>query len=109
MPQPTTDQRIRVVVADDHKIVRDGLQALLFDVPDVDVVGEAKNGEEALHAAETLRPSVILMDLIMPEMDGVTAIGHILDRHPEIHVVALSGSGRAPNASMSRRGRYGST
>ncbi|MCP4658400.1 MAG: response regulator transcription factor [bacterium] len=94
MSQHPTGQPIRVVIVDDHKLVRDGLRALLFDAPDIAVVGEAADGEKALHAAETLGPSVILMDLVMPVMDGVAATAGILERHPEIRIVALSGSGR---------------
>ncbi|MGH2544216.1 MAG: response regulator transcription factor, partial [Ardenticatenaceae bacterium] len=64
---------IRILIVDDHSVVREGLQTLLFDEPEFEVVGEAANGAAALELAATLRPDVILMDLVMPELDGIQA------------------------------------
>jgi DNA-binding NarL/FixJ family response regulator len=81
---------VRLVIADDHAIVRTGLQQLLETLPDVDVVGTAQNGREAVERVEELRPDVVLMDLAMPEMDGVEATTQVLARAPETHVVAFT-------------------
>jgi NarL family two-component system response regulator LiaR len=81
---------IRVFVADDHAIVRKGIAAVLEIVPDIDVVGEAENGRDAVYRVEQLRPDVILMDLVMPEMDGIEAIRRIKDRQPEARILVLT-------------------
>jgi NarL family two-component system response regulator LiaR len=81
---------IRVFIADDHAIVRKGIAAVLEIVPDIDVVGEAENGREAVAQVEALRPDVILMDLVMPEMDGIEAIRRIQDRQPETRILVLT-------------------
>jgi YesN/AraC family two-component response regulator len=66
---------IKVLLVDDHSVVRQGLRMFLALDPELDVVGEATNGREALQAARELQPDVILMDLLMPVMDGISAIG----------------------------------
>lgn len=81
---------IRIVIADDHAVVRQGLKMFLLDDPDFDVVGEAQNGAEALKLAHDLKPDVILMDLLMPVMDGITAIGHVRRECPDTEVIALT-------------------
>jgi NarL family two-component system response regulator LiaR len=81
---------IRVLLADDHEIVREGLRTLFSDEPDIEVVGEAKNGREAVELAATLAPDVILMDLVMPEMDGIEATRWIRSASPASRVVVLS-------------------
>jgi NarL family two-component system response regulator LiaR len=81
---------IRVLVADDHAIVRKGIRALLATEPELEVVGEAKDGREAVAEAERLRPDVILMDLVMPEMDGIEAIRRITARDPEARILVLT-------------------
>jgi NarL family two-component system response regulator LiaR len=81
---------IRIFIADDHAIVRKGIGAVLEIVPDIDVVGEAENGREAVAQVEVLRPDVILMDLVMPEMDGIEAIRHIKDRQPDARILVLT-------------------
>ena len=81
---------IRVFIADDHAIVRKGIRAVLEIVPDIDVVGEAENGREAVAQVEALRPDVVLMDLVMPEMDGIEAIRRIKDRQPEARILVLT-------------------
>jgi NarL family two-component system response regulator LiaR len=81
---------IRILVADDHAIIRKGIRAVLEIVPDIELVGEAINGWEAVAQAERLRPDVILMDLVMPEMDGIEAIRRIKERHPESRILVLT-------------------
>ena len=81
---------IRVLVADDHVVVRQGIRALLATEPDIDVVGEAENGREAVAEADRLQPDVILMDLVMPEMDGIEAIGRITARQPGARILVLT-------------------
>ena len=82
--------RIRLVIADDHLVVRAGLRAMLEAEPDFDVVGEASTGAQAIDLANKLRPHVLLMDLRMPEVDGVAATARIRERHPDINVFVLT-------------------
>lgn len=81
---------IQLLVVDDQSIVRKGICALLEQVEDIDVVGEATDGEEAVTQADKLHPDVILMDLVMPKMDGITAIQQILARQPKMRIMALT-------------------
>jgi DNA-binding NarL/FixJ family response regulator len=81
---------IRVLIADDHSVVRQGLQMFLALDPDLQVVGEASNGQEAVAQARRLLPDVVLMDLIMPVMDGVTATDLIRRELPDVEVLALT-------------------
>jgi NarL family two-component system response regulator LiaR len=81
---------IRVVISDDHAIVRSGIRALLATEPDIVVVGEATDGDETVVAAERLRPDVILMDLVMPESDGITAIRQIAATLPDVRILVLT-------------------
>jgi DNA-binding NarL/FixJ family response regulator len=85
-----SNPRIRVLAADDQRVVREGLAMLLGLLPDVEVVGTAADGEEALALAGELRPDVILMDLRMPRVDGVEATRRLRASHPEIKVVVLT-------------------
>ena len=83
-------ERARLLIADDHPVVRAGLRGILASQPDFEVVAEAGTGAEAVALTERLRPHVVLMDLRMPEMDGVKAIGRIKAEHPEVHVLVLT-------------------
>lgn len=82
--------RIRLLLVDDHTVVRQGLSMVLSLEPDLDIVGEAGNGKEALEQARRLEPHVVLMDLLMPVMDGVSAIRALKQQQPEVEVVALT-------------------
>jgi DNA-binding NarL/FixJ family response regulator len=81
---------IRIVIADDHQVVRQGLRMFLGLDPELEVVGEASNGMEAVEQAKELHPDVVLMDLLMPVMDGITATGVIRREVPEVEVLALT-------------------
>lgn len=81
---------IRIVIADDHAVVRQGLKMFLALDDTFEVVGEASNGAEALRLAGELTPDVVLMDLLMPVMDGITAIGKIRTEYPDVEVLALT-------------------
>ena len=81
---------IRVLVVDDHAIVRQGICALLEESEDIEVVGEAGNGLEAIRQAEGLRPDVVLMDLLMPEMGGIEAIRQISAQQPDVRFLVLT-------------------
>ena len=81
---------IRLMIADDHLVVRDGLRGMLESQPDFEVVGEASNGEEAVQLTSSLNPEVVLMDLRMPVMDGVTAIRQIKDNQPGVQVLVMT-------------------
>ena len=81
---------IRVMLVDDHAVVRSGLSAFLMVYPDLELVGEAEGGEEAVARAALLQPDVILMDLVMPGMDGVAATRAIRQKYPHIQIVALT-------------------
>jgi DNA-binding NarL/FixJ family response regulator len=82
--------QIRVLVVDDHEVVRRGLRGFLDLLDDIDVVGEAADGAQAVAQADALEPDVVLMDLLMPQMDGITAISAIRTAHPETEIVALT-------------------
>lgn len=86
----TIQTRIRVLVVDDHKVVRRGLRTFISVHDDLELVGEAGNGEEAVEQCAALLPDVVLMDMMMPVMDGPTAIEHIHARFPDVNVVALT-------------------
>lgn len=82
--------RIKILIADDHSVVRHGLRMFLGADPELEIVGEARDGQEALDLARQLKPDVVLMDLLMPVMDGVHAIAAICSEMPDIEVVALT-------------------
>jgi len=81
---------IRILIADDHSVVRQGLRMFLDLDADLEIVGEAENGQRAVEMARDLLPDVVLMDLVMPVMDGLTAIGTIRQELPDVEVIALT-------------------
>jgi DNA-binding NarL/FixJ family response regulator len=81
---------VRVLLVDDHSVVRQGLRMFLRLDPELEIVGEATNGEEAVQLARQLQPDVVLMDLLMPVMDGITATGIIRREMPDVEVVAMT-------------------
>src|SRR6266446_1564479 len=81
---------IRIVIADDHSVVRRGLRMFLKQDPELDVVGEAANGDEAVRLARQLQPDIVLMDLLMPVMDGIAATALIRRELPDTEVIALT-------------------
>jgi len=81
---------IRILIVDDHSVVRSGLGAFLAAIPGLELVGEAENGEQAVVRAGLLEPDVILMDLMMPVMDGVSAIRQIKSKQPGARIIALT-------------------
>lgn len=86
----TRSERIRVLIVDDHAVVRSGLATFLQAFEDFELVGEAGDGAEALRLCAQAAPNIVLMDLLMPEMDGITATRAIRQRHPETQVIALT-------------------
>jgi NarL family two-component system response regulator LiaR len=84
------EQTIRVMIVDDHDMVRKGLATFLKVNADLELVGEARDGKEALRMCVQVKPDVVLMDLVMPEMDGTTATREIKERWPEVQVIALT-------------------
>lgn len=85
-----TPNPIRVILADDHDLVRSGIKALLSTVDGVQVIAEARNGNELLALLDTVKPDVVMTDISMPGMDGITAIAEIHARHPDVRVIVLS-------------------
>ncbi len=87
---PTVGARIRVLLADDHAVVREGLAGLLAQEPDIEIIGEAADGQEAVELAGRLLPDVILMDMSMPRLNGVEATRAIHNEFPDICIIGLS-------------------
>jgi DNA-binding NarL/FixJ family response regulator len=85
-----TGEGIRVLLVDDHVIVRQGLRSVLQSYPNLDVVGDASDGEEAVLKVGSLRPSVVVMDIVMPKMDGIAATRLVKTQHPQVAVLGLS-------------------
>jgi len=83
-------QKIRVLIVDDHAMVRQGLRAVLQSYPNIEVVGEAANGEEGVSSVQKLQPTAIVMDIGMPNLDGIGATRMIKMQYPQIAVVGLS-------------------
>jgi NarL family two-component system response regulator LiaR len=81
---------IKLLVVDDHFVVRKGIRALVAETEDIKIVGEAGNGLEAIQQVESLHPDVVLMDLLMPEMNGIEAIQRITVEHPEVHILVMT-------------------
>jgi DNA-binding NarL/FixJ family response regulator len=97
MPPP-----IRVLIADDHRLFAEALEAILASEPDMEVVGRARNGEEAVEQATALKPDVILMDIAMPGLDGVEATKRIRRKHREACVLMLTGSNSRSDVARAR-------
>ena len=83
--------RIKVLIVDDHAVLRQALKMLLENQPEVDVVGDASNGREALEACERLHPDVVLMDMVMPGLNGLEATRQIRKRVPKSKILILTG------------------
>jgi NarL family two-component system response regulator LiaR len=83
-------EKIKIVIADDHNVVRSGISAFLDVFDDFELVGEASNGREAVKLCDTKHPDVVLMDLVMPEMDGAQATQLIHEKYPDIRVIVLT-------------------
>lgn len=81
---------IRILIADDHKIVRLGLVAMLESEPNMTVVAQAEDGADAVRKSEKLRPDIVIVDLMMPKMDGVAAISRLKESNPGVHIVAFT-------------------
>src|SRR4051812_36366266 len=92
MKFPDVPQRppIRIVIADDHDVVRSGMKALLSRIEGVQVVGEARDGQQLVDLVDTLLPDIVLTDIAMPVMDGITAISRMHASHPEVRLLVLS-------------------
>ena len=85
-----TEAAVRVLIVDDHAVVREGLRNFLSMLPGIELVGEAASGTEALALAAKTRPAVVLMDLVMPQMDGIEATRRLHDEMPEVKVIVLT-------------------
>ena len=83
-------QRIRVLIADDHPVFRFGLRSLVSSIPDMEVIGEATNGESAVELSASLKPNIILMDINMPGLNGIEATRKILKDQPEIGILVIT-------------------
>ena len=95
--------KIKVLIADDHTIVRAGLTALLGTEKDIEVVGEAKNGAEAVSKAVELHPDIVIMDLMMPKMDGVEATKELLRKAPSVKTILLTTYGTSDGIAHALR------
>jgi CheY-like chemotaxis protein/two-component sensor histidine kinase len=95
--------RIRVLLVDDHAMVREGLRSVLESYDDVEVVGEAANGEDAVTLVERLRPTMVVMDINMPKLNGIEATAYMTRMYPEIYVIGLSVNASENNAEAMRK------
>ena len=90
MSEQQEKQPIQVLIVDDHAIVRDGIRSLLSTIPDMEVAGEAANGSQAVSMFNRLVPDIVVMDLVMPEMDGIQAIEQIIAHTPAARILVLT-------------------
>ena len=81
---------IRIIVADDHRIVRNGLRTLLNSEPDIEVIAEAENGRKTVQLVRELLPDVVVMDVTMPDLNGMEATRQIVSEFPQVKIIALS-------------------
>ena len=101
--------KIRLLIVDDHAVVRQGLRTFLALQDDLDVIGEATNGREAVDQAKTHQPDVVLMDLVMPEMDGIEATRQICAGTPSAKIIVLTRDENSYESFMQpRKGDYAS-
>lgn len=84
------EEKIRVLIVDDHAIIREGLRAVLSVVPDIELVGEAPDGAKAISLISLVNPDVIVIDLVMPGMDGIEAVEYIASKYPETRILVLT-------------------
>ena len=98
-------KKTRILIADDHALMRIGLKSMLRYQPDMSVVGEASNGEAAVRLADELSPDVVIMDLVMPVLDGAEATRRIMSQHPDARIIILTSFGNS--ADMARAIEYG--
>ena len=84
-----TIRKIKVLLADDHQIVREGFRVLLQNEPDLEIVGEAETGRQAVQLAEQLQPAVVVMDIAMPQLNGLEATRQILEARPATKVIKI--------------------
>ena len=94
---------IQVLIVDDSAIIRQGIRSMLEDYPDIHVVGEARNGLEAIFLVEKLRPSIVLMDINMPKMDGIEATAQITNRYPDTSIIGVSVNANTEHQEAIRR------
>jgi len=84
------DEKIRILIVDDHAVVRKGIRALLATEADLEVIGEAEDGTQAVDLYDQLKPDLLLLDLLMPKMTGIDAIKHIKEKHPSAKILVLT-------------------
>lgn len=92
-------KKIRILIADDHALMRLGLKSMISLQPDMEVVGEAENGKDAIESAASLLPDIIIMDLMMPKVNGADATKTICETNPEANVIILTSYGDAADLS----------
>ena len=99
------EKEIQVLIVDDHALIREGIRSMLIDYPDIHVVGEARNGLEAIFLVEKYRPGIVLMDINMPKMNGIEATAQITQDYPDTIVIGFSVNTATENqAAMKRAG-----
>ena len=103
LPDGGTKEHVCVLLVDDHAMVRQGLRTMLESYADVLVVGEAGNGEEALASVERLRPTVVVMDINMPRLNGIEATARLKSRYPDLIVIGLSVNAEEENQKAMKR------
>lgn len=97
---PAGSSTIRVVIADDHDLVRYGIRSLLSQTDDIEVIGEVRDGIELLRLLESVQPDVVITDLDMPGMHGITAIGRLHEAHPDLKILVLTAHDSAEDVKM---------